>query len=106
MGPERWLLLRPERLRFPALLRRQERRPVRGPSMGPERWLLQRQERMLCPPLCRPQERRPSRGQGLPQPSGGREKLGQRRSQNADTRSQNSPKNKNLWALNSPDLAA
>jgi hypothetical protein len=68
MGPERWLLLRPERLPFPALLRRLLQVPEQGPH----------------------------KGQGLPQPYRGRETLGQCRSQNADTRSQNSPKNKNL----------
>jgi len=51
---------------------------------------------MLCPALCRPQERGPFRGQGLPQGSRGRERLGQCRSQNTDTRSQNSRKGKDL----------
>ena len=78
------------------LFRFDERGPIRYQVTGPERHLLLQPERLPFPTLLRPQERRPFRGQGLPQPSGGREKLGQRRSQNADTRSQNSPKNKNL----------
>ena len=36
MGPERWLLLRPERLPFPTLLRRLLRAPERGPHKGQE----------------------------------------------------------------------
>ena len=72
------------------------RRPVRGPSMEPERLPLQWPERLMFPALSRPQERRPFRGQGLPQPSRRREKLGQCRDQNADTRSQNSQEEKDL----------
>ena len=79
-----------------ALLRFEERGLVPGLVMVPERG----HERPLCPvPYRRPlrlQERGPFRGQGLPQPYRGREKLGQCRSQNADIRSLNSPKNKNL----------
>jgi hypothetical protein len=68
--------------------------------MGPERGLLQRQERLLLPSLARRllqvPEQSPHKGQALAQLSRGREKLGQCRSQNADTRSQNSLKGKDL----------
>jgi hypothetical protein len=36
MGPERWLLLRPERLPFPTLLRRLLQVPEQGPGKGQE----------------------------------------------------------------------
>jgi hypothetical protein len=80
------------RHREQALLRFDERAQARGPVMRPERG----HERPLHPApyrrLLRVPEQGPHKGQGLPQPSGGREKLGQCRSQNADTRSQNSRK--------------
>ena len=68
------------------------RRPVRGPSRGSERLPLQWPER-------RPQrahERSPFRGQGLPQPHRGQREPGEFRNQNADTRSQNSWKGREL----------
>jgi hypothetical protein len=102
--PERRLLRCEGRAQFwrqvqrrePALLRCHWRGLVRGPFIGPE----QGHERSLRPApwqrLLRVHERAQHRGQGLPQPSRGREKLGQCRSQNADTRSQNSRKEKGL----------
>jgi len=72
------------------------RRPVRGLVIGPERGPLQWPERLPSPMLLRLQDRGAFRGQGLPQPSRGREKLGQCRSQNADTRSQSSRKERDL----------
>jgi hypothetical protein len=60
---------------------------------------LQEQERPLLVGLLQGLEQAPFRGQGLPPPSRGREKLGQCRSQNADTRSQNSRKGKDLQDL-------
>lgn len=101
---DRRLLRREDRVRVRAqvqcrnrvLLGYEYRRPVRGPVMGPERLPAQRPERLRFPALLRPQGRGPVRGQGFPQPSGEREKLGQCRSQNTDTRSQNSLKEKDL----------
>jgi hypothetical protein len=79
-----------------ALLRLNERAQARGLVMGPERG----QERPLYPVpwrrLLPVPKQGPLKGQALAQLSGGREKLGQCRSQNADTRSQNSLKGKDL----------
>ena len=85
-----------------ALLRFDERVQARGSVVRQERG----QERPLYPApqrrLLQAPEQRPFRGQGLPQLSGGWEKLGQCRSQNADTRSQNSRKGMDLQDLVQP----
>jgi hypothetical protein len=79
-----------------ALLRFDERAQARGPGIRPERG----QERPPHPApyrrLLRVPEQGPHKGQALPQLSGGRGKPGQCRSQNGDTRSQNSRKEKDL----------
>ena len=79
-----------------SLFRLEERVQARGLVMGPERV----HEQPLYPVpwrrLLQVPEQRPHRGQALAQPSRGREKLGQCRSQNADTRSQNPLKGKDL----------
>ena len=76
------------------------RRPGRGPSMGSERLPLRWPERLPFPTLLRRllqvPEQEPHKGQALPQPSGGREKPGQCRNQNSETRNQNSLPEKDL----------
>ncbi|MCX6843076.1 MAG: hypothetical protein NTX53_12430 [candidate division WOR-3 bacterium] len=80
----------------PVPVRVDKRAQVRGQVIGQER----EQERASYPGperrLLRVPEQGPHKGQGLPQPSRGREKLGQCSSQNADTRSRNSRKGKDL----------
>jgi len=86
----------PEQMLFRATEQGLERRPLpkprQTPERGPRRTSLQEPEQTLQRAL----ERGPVWGKGLPQPSRGREKLGQCRSQNADTRSLNSRKGKDL----------
>ena len=95
---DRALFRAPEQRRNQVLLGFECRRLARGPSMGPMRLPLQWPERLPLPTLLRRQERGPFRGQAFPQPSRRREKLGQCRDQNADTRSQNSRKDDDLGA--------
>ena len=82
--------------------RHEEQKSERGLVLGLERGLEQRQGQCPDPTLLLCPERRHDRGllrgEGLPQPSGGWQKLGPCRSQNADTRRYNSRKDSELRA--------